>query len=137
MTGGESVENVTRKHEKAVEMFEDGSFKLQKQTSKMHFVSFLYAPRIMIFWEFFGKENFIMTMPCRWVVHHPVGHLKRLQWVAQKHLNLAHLIHILDHYLMAASSYNQCCADLKNFLSFCEYLGVPIALEKLWVLKPL
>ena len=38
-----------------------------------------------------------------------------LQWVAQKHLNIAHLIHILDDYLMAASSYDQCCTDLKNF----------------------
>jgi hypothetical protein len=53
-----------------------------------------------------------------------------LQWVAQKHLNIAHLIHILDDYLMAASSYDQCCADLKNFLSLCEYLGIPIAPEK-------
>ena len=53
-----------------------------------------------------------------------------LQWVAQKHLNIAHLIHILDDYLMAASSYDQCCTDLKNFLSLCEYLGVPIAPEK-------
>ncbi len=31
---------------------------------------------------------------------------------------------------MAASSYDQCCTDLKNFLSLCEYLGVPIAPEK-------
>jgi hypothetical protein len=29
-----------------------------------------------------------------------------LQWVAQKHLNIAHLIHILDDYLMAHSSYD-------------------------------
>ncbi len=31
---------------------------------------------------------------------------------------------------MAASSYDQCCTVLKNFLSLCEYLGVPIAPEK-------
>ncbi|CAB4034436.1 Hypothetical predicted protein, partial [Paramuricea clavata] len=73
-----------------------------------------------------------MTVPCRWDVHHPVGDLKclALQWVVQKHLNIAHLIHILDDYLMAASSHDQCCTDLKNFLSLCEYLGVSIAPEK-------
>ena len=41
-----------------------------------------------------------------------------------------HLIHILDDFLMVAASYDQCCSHLENFLSLCEYLGVPIAAEK-------
>ena len=50
-----------------------------------------------------------------------------LQWVSQNRLNIVHLIHILDDFLMAAASYDQCCVHLKNFLSLCEYVGVPIA----------
>ena len=53
-----------------------------------------------------------------------------LEWVAKKHLHIEHLVHILDDYLMAASSYHQCCVALRNFISLCNYLGVPIAPEK-------
>ena len=42
----------------------------------------------------------------------------------------AHLIHILDDYLLAAPSFQQSFIDLQNFLSLCQYLGVPIAPEK-------
>ena len=48
-----------------------------------------------------------------------------LQRVSQNRLNIVHLIHILDDFLMAAASYDQCCVHLKNFLSFCDYVGVP------------
>ena len=44
------------------------------------------------------------------------------EWVAKKHLPIPHLIHILDDYLMAAPSFQQCCIDLQNFLSLCQYL---------------
>ena len=53
-----------------------------------------------------------------------------LEWVAKKHLPIPHLIHILDDYLMAAPSFQQCCIDLQNFLSLCQYLGIPIVPEK-------
>ena len=53
-----------------------------------------------------------------------------LEWVAKKHLHIEHLVHILDDYLMASSSYHQCCVALRNFISLCNYLGVPIAPEK-------
>ena len=53
-----------------------------------------------------------------------------LEWVAKKHLHIEHLVHILDDYLMAASSYHQYCVALQNFISLCNYLGVPIAPEK-------
>mgnify|MGYP002803382934 len=54
-----------------------------------------------------------------------------LQWVSQNRLNIEHLIHILDDFLMAAASYDQCCVNLKNFLSLCQYVGIPIAPEKI------
>lgn len=53
-----------------------------------------------------------------------------LEWVAKKHLKISNLIHILDDYLMAASSYHQCRINFAAFLSLCEYLGVPMAPEK-------
>jgi hypothetical protein len=55
-----------------------------------------------------------------------------LEWVAKKHLMIPHLIHILNDYLMAASTYHQCRINLVGFLSLCKYLGVPMAPEKLW-----
>ena len=53
-----------------------------------------------------------------------------LEWVAKKHFHIEHLVHILDDYLMAASSYHQCCVALRNFILLCNYLGVPIAPAK-------
>ena len=53
-----------------------------------------------------------------------------LEWVAKTRCNISHLIHILDDYLMASSSHEQCRANLRAFLSLCEYLGVSIAPEK-------
>ena len=50
-----------------------------------------------------------------------------LEWVAKKHLHIEHLVHILDDYLMVASSYHQCCVALRDIISLCNYLGVPIA----------
>ena len=52
-----------------------------------------------------------------------------IEWVAKKHLSIPHLIHILDDYFMAASTYHQCRIDLARFLSLCNYLGVPMAPE--------
>ena len=43
---------------------------------------------------------------------------------------IPHIIHILDEYLMAASTYHQCRINLVRFLSLRKYLGVPIAPEK-------
>ena len=36
---------------------------------------------------------------------------------------------ILDDFLFIADSQDKCHADLTNFLSMCEYIGVPIAQE--------
>ena len=83
-----------------------------------------------IFWQ--GKYYYDKAMPmgcassCRTFEMFSTA----LEWVAKKHLPIPHLIHILDDYLMAAPSFQQCCIDLQNFLSLCQYLGVPIAPEK-------
>ena len=83
-----------------------------------------------IFWQ--GKYYYDKAMPmgcsssCRTFEMFSTA----LEWVAKKHLPIPHLIHILDDYLMAALSFQQCCIDLQNFLSLCQYLGVPIAPEK-------
>ena len=53
-----------------------------------------------------------------------------LEWVAHHHLNIPHLIHILDDFLMAAHTFVQCRINLEKFLQMCAYLGVPIAQEK-------
>ena len=53
-----------------------------------------------------------------------------LEWIAKKYLNIPHIIHLLDDFLIAAPSVHQCRINLNAFLSLCDYLGVPIAPEK-------
>ena len=45
-------------------------------------------------------------------------------------LGASAVLHILDDFLFIAESQEQCQADLTNFLSMCEHIGVPIAQEK-------
>lgn len=40
------------------------------------------------------------------------------------------VLHILDDFLFIADNHAKCHADLTNFLSLCNYLGVPMAQEK-------
>ena len=42
---------------------------------------------------------------------------------------MPHLIHILHDYLLAAPTFDQCRINLDRFLSFCAYIGVPMAPE--------
>ncbi len=51
------------------------------------------------------------------------------EWI-QNHLNIPHLIHILDDFLMGAPTLVQCRINLEKFLHLCGNLGVPIAHEK-------
>ncbi len=53
-----------------------------------------------------------------------------IEWVAKTQLSMPHLIHILDDYLMAASTFDQCRINLDRFLSLCAYIGVPMMPEK-------
>ena len=53
-----------------------------------------------------------------------------LEWLAMHRLGGSGVLHILDDFLFIADSQDKCHADLTNFVSMCEYLGVPIAQEK-------
>ena len=46
------------------------------------------------------------------------------------HLGACAVLHILDDFLFIAKSEEQCRSDLNNFLTMCNYLGVPLAPEK-------
>ena len=53
-----------------------------------------------------------------------------LEWLAMNRLGASGVLLILDDFLFIADSHDKCHADLTNFLSICEYIGVPIAQEK-------
>ena len=53
-----------------------------------------------------------------------------LEWLAMNRLGASRVLLILDDFLFIADSHDKCHADLTNFLSMCEYIGVPIAHEK-------
>ena len=53
-----------------------------------------------------------------------------MEWVARNKLNIPHIIHILDDFLIAAESPGKCRAKLQHFLTFCEDVGVPMAPDK-------
>ena len=46
-------------------------------------------------------------------------------------LGASGVLHILDDFLFIVNNQAKCHEDLTNFLSMCEYLGVPIAQEKI------
>ena len=45
-------------------------------------------------------------------------------------LGASSVLHILDDFLFIAQTKEQCERDLANFISLCNYLGVPLAPEK-------
>ena len=53
-----------------------------------------------------------------------------LEWLAMNRLGTSGVLLILDDFLFIADSHDKCHTDLTNFLSMCEYIGVPIAQEK-------
>ena len=53
-----------------------------------------------------------------------------LERVAHNHLNIPHLIHILDDFLTGMPTLVQCRINLEKFLHLCGNLGGPIAHEK-------
>jgi len=48
-----------------------------------------------------------------------------LEWVARNKLNIPHIMHILDDFLIAADSFDTCKTSLQQLLAFCENVGVP------------
>ena len=53
-----------------------------------------------------------------------------LEWVANKRLHIDFIIHLLDDFLIVAPSFSLCQSQLSLFISFCDFFGVHIALEK-------
>ncbi|RUA06910.1 MAG: hypothetical protein DSY43_00970 [Gammaproteobacteria bacterium] len=53
-----------------------------------------------------------------------------LEWVAQNRMNIPHILHLLDDFLIIAPTSDLCQSELKLFVQLCDYLGVPIAPEK-------
>ena len=53
-----------------------------------------------------------------------------LEWVAHTKLNIPHIMHILDDFLITADSFDTCKTSLQQFLAFCENAWVPMAPEK-------
>ena len=53
-----------------------------------------------------------------------------LECLAKHFLGASGVLHILDDFLFIAESKSKCRSDLSQFLSLCDYLGVPIAHEK-------
>ena len=54
-----------------------------------------------------------------------------LEWIANSHLNIPYIVHILDDFLIIGPpNSSQCFDNLKMFLAFCKYVGIPIKEEK-------
>ena len=53
-----------------------------------------------------------------------------VEWIAIKKLNIGLILHLLDDFLIVASSVTLCQDQLDLFLSLCSYLGIPMAPEK-------
>ena len=54
-----------------------------------------------------------------------------VEWIAQKHLNIPDIIHILDDFFMIGPPASEKCSNfLSSFLTFCQKVGIPIKAEK-------
>lgn len=53
-----------------------------------------------------------------------------MEWIACNKLDIPHILHILDDFLIIGESTSYCQAKLQRFLHFCEDVGVPMASEK-------
>ena len=53
-----------------------------------------------------------------------------MEWVAKNKLQILHIIHILDDFLIIVKSLDMCGAKLNRFLQFGHELDVPMAEEK-------
>ena len=68
---------------------------------------------------------------CLWVVRPCALYFEAfstsLEWLAKHFLGASGVLHILDDFLFIAESESKCRSDLSQFLTLCDYLGVPIA----------
>lgn len=53
-----------------------------------------------------------------------------VEWIARHKLKIDCILHLLDDFLLIASSSQLCKKQLDLILSLCSYLGIPMAPEK-------
>ena len=54
-----------------------------------------------------------------------------VEWIAQKHLNIPDIIHILDDFFMIGPPASEKCSkNLSSFLTFCQMVGIPFKQKK-------
>ena len=81
-------------------------------------------------WQGFYYFNKCMSMGCSSFCKTFELVNTALDWVSHKHLKIDYIIHLLDNFLIVAPSFQQCKSQLSNFISFCNFVGVPIAQDK-------
>ena len=52
------------------------------------------------------------------------------EWLAKNYLDITLIIHLLDDFFLVSPTFAGCQAQLSNFLSFCEFLSIPMAPDK-------
>ena len=55
-----------------------------------------------------------------------------LEWISVNRFGPSGVLHILDDFLFIARTEEQCRTELCTFLCMCDYLGVPIAQQKIF-----
>lgn len=53
-----------------------------------------------------------------------------MEWISVHLLGARSVLHILDDFLFIAPTKGECERDLANFISMCNYIGVPLAPTK-------
>ena len=53
-----------------------------------------------------------------------------LEWIAQKKLHIAYILHLLDDFLIVSPTVDSCQHQLDTFLMLCSYPGILMAPEK-------
>ena len=53
-----------------------------------------------------------------------------IQWIAQNHLSISHMLHILDDFFIAEKTEQECSRHLNNFTNLCSTIEIPLAPEK-------
>jgi hypothetical protein len=53
-----------------------------------------------------------------------------VEWIAKRKLLIDWILHLLDDFLLVASSQQLCLKQLELFLKVCDYLGIPMAPDK-------
>ena len=53
-----------------------------------------------------------------------------VEWIARSKLQIRHILHLFDDFLIIVPSPALCQGQLRLFLDLCSYLGIPIAPEK-------